>query len=77
VTKPGVYEYQRGITALNACLMAGGFDKFAAPNRARIIREEDGKQTVIRINLEDVKEGKIPDIELKPGDIVVIPESWL
>ena len=57
--------------------MAGGFDKFAAPNRARIIREEDGQQTVIRINLNDVKEGKIPDIELKPGDIVVIPESWL
>lgn len=77
VTKPGVYDYQRGITALNACLMAGGFDKFAAPNRARIIREEDGKQTVIRINLNDVKEGKIPDIVLEPGDIVIIPESWL
>jgi len=77
VKKPGVYDYQRGITALNACIMAGGFDRFAAPNRARIIREEDGKQTVIRINLNDVKEGKIPDIELEPGDIVVIPESWL
>jgi polysaccharide export outer membrane protein len=77
VTKPGVYEYQRGLTALNACLMAGGFDKFAAPNRARIIRENDGEQTVIRINLNDVKEGKIPDVELEPGDIVVIPESWL
>jgi len=77
VKKPGVYDYQRGITALNTCLMAGGFDKFAAPNRARIIREKDGKQIVIKINLNDVKEGKIPDIELEPGDIVVIPESWL
>jgi polysaccharide export outer membrane protein len=35
VKKPGVYDYQRGITALNACIMAGGFDKFAAPNRYR------------------------------------------
>ena len=77
VKKPGVYEYQRGITVLNVCIMAGGFDKFAAPNRARIIRKKDGKQFVIKINLNDVKEGKIPDIELKPGDIVVIPESWL
>jgi len=77
VKKPGVYEYQRGITALNTCIMAGGFDKFAAPNRARIIREKDGKQTVIRINLNDVKQGEIPDIELEPGDILVIPESWL
>ncbi|MBA7571413.1 hypothetical protein ES708_13176 [subsurface metagenome] len=77
VKKPGVYEYQRGITALHTCIMAGGFDKFAAPNRARIIRKENGKQVVIKINLDDVKEGKIPDIELKPGDIVLIPESWL
>ena len=77
VKKPGVYDYQRGITALNACIMAGGFDKFAAPNRARIIRKEDDKQVVIKINLNDVKEGKIPDIELKPGDLILIPETWL
>jgi len=54
VKKPGVYGYQRGITALNTCIMAGGFDKFAAPNRASIIRKEDGKQIVIKINLNDV-----------------------
>lgn len=77
VKKPGVYDYQRGITALNACIMAGGFDKFAAPNRARIIRKENDKQVVIKINLNDVKEGKIPDIELKPGDLILIPETWL
>jgi protein involved in polysaccharide export with SLBB domain len=77
VKKPGVYDYQRGITALNACIMAGGFDKFAAPNRARIIRKENDKQVIIKINLNDVKEGKIPDIELKPGDLILIPETWL
>jgi len=77
VKKPGVYDYQRGITALNTCIMAGGFDKFAAPNRATIIRKGNGTQSVIKINLNDVKDGKIPDIELKPGDIVLIPESWL
>ncbi|MEA2014286.1 MAG: SLBB domain-containing protein, partial [Thermodesulfobacteriota bacterium] len=77
VKRPGVYDYQRGLTALNVCIMAGGFDKFAAPNRARIIRKENGKQIIIKINLNDVKEGKIPDVELKPGDLVHIPESWL
>jgi polysaccharide export outer membrane protein len=77
VKKPGVYDYQRGITALNACIMAGGFDKFAAPNRARIIRKENDKQVVIKINLNHVKDGKIPDIELKPGDLILIPETWL
>ena len=77
VKKPGVYDYQRGITALKACIMAGGFDKFAAPNRARIIRTEDDKRVVIKLDLNDVKEGKIPDIELKPGDRIHIPEAWL
>ncbi|HUV50165.1 MAG TPA: polysaccharide biosynthesis/export family protein [Anaerolineae bacterium] len=77
VKKPGVYDYQRGITALNACIVAGGFDKFAAPNRARIIRKENDEQVIIKINLNDVKEGKIPDIELKPGDLILIPETWL
>ncbi len=77
VKKPGVYSFQPGLTALNACIMAGGFDKFAAPNRARIIRQNGEAQEVIHINLNDVKEGKIPDIELKPGDRIHIPETWL
>ncbi|MBW1849543.1 MAG: polysaccharide export protein [Deltaproteobacteria bacterium] len=33
VKKPNAYEFQPGITALNACIMAGGFTTFAAPNR--------------------------------------------
>jgi polysaccharide export outer membrane protein len=77
VRKPGVYDYQEGLTALNACIMAGGFDKFAAPNRTRIIRKRGDKQETIKINLNDVKEGKIPDIELQPGDRIHVPETWL
>ncbi|MFH1075958.1 MAG: polysaccharide biosynthesis/export family protein [Pseudomonadota bacterium] len=77
VKSPGVYDYQSGLTALNACIMAGGFDKFAAPNRTRIVRKEDGKQVIIRIDLDDVKKGKSPDVELKPGDLVQVPEAWL
>lgn len=77
VKKPGIYNYQPGLTALNACIMAGGFSKFAAPNRTRIIRKQGDKQEIIKINLNDVKKGKIPDIELKPGDRIHVPETWL
>ncbi|MFC1867603.1 polysaccharide biosynthesis/export family protein [Thermodesulfobacteriota bacterium] len=77
VKTPGVYTYQPGLTALNACIMAGGFGKFAAPNRARVIRRADEGQEIININLNDVKEGKIPDIKLEPGDRIHIPETWL
>lgn len=77
VNRPGLYDYQPGLTALNACLMAGGFAKFAAPNRAKIIRKNNGKQTVIQIDLDEVKEGNARDTELKPGDRIHIPQTWL
>ena len=77
VKSPGVYDYQEGLTALNACIMAGGFSKFAAPNRTRIIRQNGEKQIIIKINLNDVKKGKIQDTEIKPGDRIHIPETWL
>ena len=77
VKKPGVFDYQPGLTALSACIMAGGFDKFAAPNRARIVRLTSEGQETIKINLDDVISGDIPDLPLKPGDRIHIPESWL
>ena len=77
VKKPGVYSFQPGLTALNACIMAGGFADFAAPNRTKIIRNTEEGPEVIRINLNDVKEGRIPDIELQPGDRINVPETWL
>ncbi len=77
VKSPGVYDYQQGLTALNACIMAGGFSKFAAPNRTRIIRQNGEDQIIIKINLNDVKKGKIQDAEIKSGDRIHIPETWL
>jgi polysaccharide export outer membrane protein len=77
VKNPGAYDYKPGLTALNACIMAGGFDTFAAPNRARIIRKSDGDVQVIKVNLKSVKKGKIPDVRLMPGDRVHVPETWL
>ncbi len=77
VKNPGIFPFKPGLTALKACLMAGGFDKFAAPNRAKIVRKKGEKQIVIKINLNKVREGEIPDMELKPGDLINIPETWL
>ncbi|MEA3358578.1 MAG: polysaccharide biosynthesis/export family protein [Thermodesulfobacteriota bacterium] len=77
VKRPGVYDFQVGLTAMNACIMAGGFDKFAAPNRTKIIRRNKENQEIIKINLDNVREGKIADIELKPGDRIHVPEAWL
>ncbi|MDM8541613.1 polysaccharide biosynthesis/export family protein [Desulfococcaceae bacterium HSG9] len=79
VEKWGVYKYTPGLTALNLCIMAGGFTDFAAPNRTKIFRKrkETGEIIIIKINLDDVRTGKTLDIELKPGDRISVPESWI
>jgi polysaccharide export outer membrane protein len=77
VKKPGVYDFQPGMTAMAACIMAGGFDRYAAISRAKIIRTINGRQKIIKINLEKVTDGKISDIPIKPGDRIHIPETWL
>lgn len=77
VVKPDLYEYQPGLTALSACIKAGGFAKYAAPNRTTIIRIENGEQQVVKIDLEDVIQGKITDPPLQPGDRINVPESYL
>jgi polysaccharide export outer membrane protein len=79
VKRRGVYKYSPGLTALNLCIIAGGFSKFAAPNRTKIFRKKENSDEilVIKVNLEHVSSGKIPDVELKPGDRVSVPETWL
>lgn len=77
VKKPGVYDYQPGMTAMTACVLAGGFDKYAAISRVKIVRNENGKQKIIKMNLEKVQDGRIPDIPINPGDHIHIPETWL
>ncbi|MCI5179114.1 MAG: hypothetical protein D3911_07310, partial [Candidatus Electrothrix sp. AW3_4] len=45
VENPGMFPYRPGLTALNACVMAGGFTESAAPERATIIRKK-GEETL-------------------------------
>lgn len=78
VNSPGIYDYQEGLTALTACIMAGGFAQFAAPNRTKIYRKKEGGEVeVIKINLKNVQKGKSPDLKLEPGDRIEVPETWL
>jgi polysaccharide export outer membrane protein len=77
VEKPALYDYNPGLTALSVCIMAGGFAKYAAPNRTTIVRMENGEQKIIKIDLDEVVKGRTPDVELKPGDRINVPESWL
>jgi len=77
VNKPQSLPYREGMTVLDAVLAVGGLAQFAAGNRARIVRTEDGKQHEIKIKLgELVNSGDMKqNLALRPGDVLVVPES--
>ena len=77
VKKPEAVAYRNGMTVLDAILAAGGLTEYAAGNRARIVRKVDGKETDIPVRLASlVNSGDMSqNLPLKPGDVLVVPES--
>ena len=75
--KPQALHYNKGMSLLDVMIAVGGITNFAAGNKASIIRNIDGKAQHIAIRLDDlIKNGDISaNIPVRPGDILVIPES--
>jgi len=80
VNKPGEYELfkDRPTTVLEAITMAGGFKEGAAQNGTKVLRVDNGNELTISVKITDItKKGeKEKDIPIKPGDIIVVPESF-
>jgi polysaccharide biosynthesis/export protein len=77
VTRPQSIAYREGLTVLDAVLAVGGLGPFAAGNRAKVMRVENGKQREIKVKLASLVNGgdMKQNILLRPGDVIVIPES--
>lgn len=78
VANPQSLPYREGMRVLDAILAAGGLTEFAAGNRGKIVRKVDGKDVELRVKVEDlVNKGAMKhNLELKPGDVVVVPQSF-
>ncbi|MFK5948350.1 MAG: polysaccharide biosynthesis/export family protein [Methylococcales bacterium] len=76
VANPSSINYRQGMTVLDAILAAGSVNDFAAPNNTKLYRKIKGKVYVIGIELGDIlNEGRLEtNIELRPGDILTVPE---
>ncbi|HEY8613590.1 MAG TPA: XrtA/PEP-CTERM system exopolysaccharide export protein [Roseomonas sp.] len=77
--QPLALPYREGMSVLDAMIAARGLTRFAAGNRARIMRAGQGTQhTTIPVRLTDLlNEGDITqDVPLRPGDTLVIPMSF-
>ena len=77
VVHPQAIAYRQGMSVLDAVLAVGGLSEYAAGNRAHIVRMVDGKETNIPLRLNALVNGgdMTQNVLLKPGDVLVVPES--
>jgi polysaccharide export outer membrane protein len=77
--KPQILAYNQKMTLLDVMIAVGGITDFADGNRATILRtDENNVQSQYSVRLKDlVKRGDVSaNVEMKPGDVLIIPQSW-
>jgi polysaccharide export outer membrane protein len=75
--KPQALSYRQGMTLLDLMIVVGGLTDFADGNNASIMRtSEGGRQYNVRLK-DLLKRGDMSaNVDVKPGDILLIPQSW-
>lgn len=74
--KPQFLNYKKNMTLLDVMIAVGGLTDFADGNKATIQRTSEGdKQYAVRLK-DLLKRGDLSaNVQVKPGDILVIPQS--
>lgn len=77
--QPQALQYRQGMTLLDVMIAVGGLTPFADGNDAKLIRTVDGERKIYSVRLDDlVRDGDITaNVEMRPGDILIIPKSFL
>lgn len=75
--KPQFLPYKQKMTLLDVMIAVGGLTDFADGNSASIYRASEGdKRYSVRIK-DLIKRGDISaNVEMKPGDVLIIPQGW-
>ena len=75
VNSPGAFPIGEGTTVMQILAMAGGLNPFAAANRISILRRGEGETVRLAFEYTRVEKGESleQNIELKRGDVVVVP----
>lgn len=74
--KPQFLPYKQQMTLLDVMIAVGGLTDFAAGNSATILRTAEGnKQYSVRLK-DLIRRGDVSaNVEMRPGDILIIPQS--
>lgn len=75
--RPQFLPYKNKMTLLDVMIAVGGLTDFAAGNQATILRGAEGnKQYAVRLR-DLIKRGDVSaNVEMRPGDILIIPQSF-
>lgn len=75
--RPQAVAYRQNMTILDVMIQVGGLTDFADGNGAVLVRgAEGGKQYSVRLK-DLIRRGDISaNVEMQPGDILIIPQSW-
>ena len=76
--KPQALPYRRDMSLMDVLIAVGGVTEFASGNKASIIRNVNGSMQKMPVRLDDlIKSGDISaNLPMRPGDVLVIPESF-
>ena len=77
-TDPQAIPFRDDMTMLDVMIAVGGLTEFAAGNRATLVRTAEGQEEQYRVRLDDlVRDGDISaNVAMRPGDVVIIPETF-
>ena len=75
VAKTGEYVLMKDLTVLQAFALAGGFTQWASKKEIILLRNEDGKEKIIRVNYKEIVKGKdfSQNIQIKVNDTIIVP----
>lgn len=77
-SQPRALLYSDSMTLLDVMIQVGGLTDFADGNAAALIRNVDGQQEQFGLRIDDlIRDGDISaNVDMRPGDIIIIPEAW-
>ena len=77
VNRPGRYAVESDLTVTGAISIAGGRTRFWADDVTVRRKDPDtGEVTVLKVDLDDVRDGKKPDPALLPNDVIDVPRRF-
>lgn len=76
--KPQSLPYRDQMSLMDVMIAVGGLAEFASGNSASVVRTVDGRQQKIEVRLNDlIKKGDVgANMPMRPGDVLIIPESF-